>query len=339
MLYPPAMRHAAAVLLALLALPSGACGPGSPGDDDSAADDDTADDDTGPPPACWDDLAPGAVETVVSGLDGGTEGISFHEGRLWVTRPDALVEVLPSGEVVPHAPFEAALGLAPAQGGLLVADPGEFTFDGSGDDGRLWYASLGGTFTRELAAGMPNPNFVAATPWGAVLVSDDTGDPLYQVDYQSSDPGEVTVWTDAVPSANGMAFSADAASLYAVSTFAPDAPVWRVAVEADGTAGEAEVLAHLPAGSTPDGVALDVEGGLWVAANLAGQIWRVDTATGDAAPFADSLDTPASLAFGAGDDWDPCSIYFTELYGDGVDRLAVGVEGLPVPVAVAPPDF
>ena len=110
-------------------------------------------------------------------------------------------------------------------------------------------------------------------------------------------------------------------------------------MEGDGTAGTAEVLAHLPAGSTPDGVALDAEGGLWVAANLAGQIWRVDTATGDAAPFADGLDTPASLAFGAGDDWDPCSIYFTELYGDGVDRLAVGVEGLPVPVAVAPPDF
>lgn len=72
--------------------------------------------------------------------------------------------------VLARAAFDHAIGLAPAVGGLLLTDPGEFTFDGTGDDGRLWYASRVAGDATVLGTGIPKPNFVAAAPRGGALV-------------------------------------------------------------------------------------------------------------------------------------------------------------------------
>jgi sugar lactone lactonase YvrE len=220
---------------------------------------------------------------------------------------------------------------------VLVADPGEFTFDGSGDDGALRYVSLVPGFTLPLATGMPNPNFVVATSWGDVLVSDDTGETIYAIGYDAGKTDGVRPWLEGVPSPNGMGWAPDGEALYVVTTFTPDPPLWRVPVDG-GVPGTPEVVTTLPTGAAPDGLAVDADGGVWVAANLDGEVVRVDPQSGEATAVGRGLDTPASLAFGAGDGFDPCSIYFTELFGTGVGRLAVGVEGAPVPVAPAPPD-
>ena len=299
--------------------------------------DDTTPSDTADP-ACWDDLARGEALTLASGFDAGTEGIAFVDGHLLVSFPSGVVEVDGAGTVGVSTPLDHALGLTPAVGGVLVADPGEFTFDGSGDDGHLRYVSLVPGYSADLAGGMPNPNFVVATPWGEVLVSDDTGETLYAVDY-SRGSGVVRVWLDGVPSPNGMAFSPDGSVLYVASTFVSDPPIWAIPVGTDATPGAPESIATLDTGVAPDGLAVDVNGGIWVAANLSGEIVHVDPADGSTTRLVHDLPTPASLAFGQGDAFDPCSIYATSLYGDTVSRIATGVQGLPVPQAVAPPDI
>lgn len=295
------------VLLLLLACTGGA---------DSAAPDSASS-------ACWDDLPAGEVTTFADGFAAGTEGVAFSGGALYVSFPTGVAQLGPDGVQLASTALDHALGLAPAAGGVLVADPGEFTLDGSGDDGHLRFVDAAGAVT-DLAAGMPNPNFVTATPWGDVLVSDDTGDVIYAVD----SAGSVRAWLDGVPSPNGMAFSPAGDALYVVSTFTPDPPLWRVPVGVDGSTGTPEVLTTFATASAPDGVAVDVAGNAWVALNLAGELVRVNPDSGEATTFVTDMPTPASLAFGAAADFDPCSLYVSSLYGDTVSRVSTGTAGL-----------
>lgn len=274
---------------------------------------------------CRGDLAPGAVEEVATGFTSGTEGLSFVGGRLFVSVPDGVMEVLPDGTVARLATTTSALGLAPWSGGLAVAAPGAFTLDGSGDDGEVLHVGLDGVVD-PLAQGLPNPNFVVATPWGSLLVDDDTNETIWQL----GDTGALP-WLDGVPSPNGMGFSPDGRTLYVVSTFVSDPPLWAVPIGADGAPGTPVALATLPTASTPDGLAVAADGSVVVAANLAGELVAVDPNTGATTTLASGLDTPASIAFGDGETWDACSLYATSLYGDAVVRVGLDRAGPIVP--------
>lgn len=262
--------------------------------------------------------APGEPTVLADGFADGTEGIAFSGDTLYVAEPEGVVTVGVDGAVTPLADVPAALGLAPAsQGGVHVADPGVFDFSGDDDDGVLHHLASDGTLTT-LAAGMPNPNFVLAAPWGDLLVSDDTGDTVYEVDPQ----GGVSPWLGSVPSPNGMAWSGD--TLLVVSTMVPEPPLWAVPV-ADGVAGEPVPVRVFDTGDAPDGVAVDSAGGAWVALNLVDELVRVDVATGEVTDVVEGITAPASLAFGAAEGFDPCSLYVTELRGERVWRVPVAV--------------
>ena len=66
-------------------------------------------------------------------------------------------------------------------------------------------------------------------------------------------------------------------------------------------------------------------------APMAAAIWRVDGAASEMqdGELVASLKFPASLAFGRGPGFDPCSLYVTQLAADGVIRVAVGSPGAP----------
>ena len=90
-----------------------------------------------------------------------------------------------------------------------------------------------------------------------------------------------------------------------------------------------EIL-QLGQASTPDGIAVDVDGMVYVAANIPGQIWRVDGAADSLQRgelVAEGVASVASLAFGNGPGFDPCSLYVTQLFGSQVIRVGVGVPG------------
>jgi sugar lactone lactonase YvrE len=166
---------------------------------------------------------------------------------------------------------------------------------------------------------MPNPNFLVNLD-GTVLVSDDTA-AIY---------ANGATWLDAVPSPNGMGILGD--TLYVVSTFEPEPPLWAVPL-VDGVPGEPTVVTRFDTGSAPDGLAIDADGGVWVALNLDGELVRVDPTTGTITDRVTGLTTPASLTFG-GDD--PCSLYVTELYGDTVWRVPTAYTGAVVTPWEAP---
>lgn len=271
--------------------------------------------------ACATDIDIGEVQAFGEETPSTTEGITFDaDGNLYVgTRyteaNDELLDVSPAGTFESIAEEESILGLESHENGiiacgvrtgkLLLIDPETGQVD---------------TITDQLG----EPNFVVTTAWDTMLVSDDRNgeDTIYEVTWE----GDVSTWVDGVPSPNGMVFSLDGSTLYVATTFEDPPGLWRVPVMGDGTAGTPDKWVTFPSGSTPDGVAIDSEGNVYVALNLLGEIAKVDTEGNDSI-IATGVRTTASLAFGQGE-FDPCSIYSTNLFGTQLWRVGIGVLGV-----------
>ena len=310
---------------------TGAAGEASAGGGSTVADESSTSSTTGPVAGCWDDLAVGEVEVVYDGFAGGSEGISFGaEGQLIATtieNGEGTLWALSGGEATAFAQVPYALGLAPrANGGFVVASIGELMEP----DGGVYEVSAGGEATL-LVDGIDSPNFIPLAPDGSTLVSDDFDTRVFHI----AADGTVTTVIENVPSPNGMAYSPDASAFYVASTFDSAGQLTRYDVGDDGLPVEAtgvEIM-HAGAGQFPDGIAVDADGFVYVLANLSGSIWRVDGAATDLQPgevVVEGLDSPASMAFGRGDDFDPCSAYITELRGTRVVRVPLGVAGAPL---------
>ena len=278
------------------------------------------------PTLCWTDLAFGAQEDFYKGFAGGSEGIAFGaDGRLYVTTEGTVWQLNSAGEASVFAEMPDPVGLAGlADGGFIVASFGE----SQAPDGSVYRIDAGGNPTM-IAAGIDDANFITIAPDGSALVSDAFDTRVFRVTLA----GEVSVVLN-VDSPNGMAYGPDGKSFFVASTFTTDAQVTRFDVDADGAPIEAtglEIL-HLGPGSTPDGIAVSADNQVYVAANLGGAIWRVDGAASEMqdGELVASLKFPASLAFGRGPGFDPCSLFVTQLAADGVIRVAVGSPGAPL---------
>jgi gluconolactonase len=125
--------------------------------------------------------------------------------------------------------------------------------------------------------------------------------------------GETSVWSTDLPRyPNGICLAADGRSLYVVESYLPGVSL--VPIEPDGSAGRPTPICELPL-SVPDGVALDVDGTLYVSCYRPDRIYRIHVG-----------ETPEVLA----DDWQgvvlnaPTNVAFV---GDELDRLAVANVG------------
>ncbi len=272
-----------------------------------------------PEPSCPDSV-PGAVHLFADGF-AGTEGITFSDdGRLFAGDGTVLVELQPDGAWDVIADVPGIIGLAYWDGRVIAA-----TSDSGDADGRDGVFSIDpdtGEVTR-IGPGLEGANFVTVTPWDTLIVSDPNVDKLFEL----TADGTVTTWLDGLESPNGTAFSADGDTLWAVSTYANPAPVWRIPVT-DGTAGTAVAITEYEPAIVPDGVAVGAGGDLYVALILGGFL-DVVSADGSRETVAADIGAPASVAFGEGDAWDLCSIYSTSLFSDELFRVEVGEVGLP----------
>lgn len=127
---------------------------------------------------------------------------------------------------------------------------------------------------------------------------------------------------------NGMCLSADGRWLYVVESSPP--LISRVAINADGSAGERQVLVELPR-QVPDGVAFDINGDLYISLYNPNIIYRL-TATGKLIMLYDDweqlmLVAPTNIAFGGRD---MKTLIIASLCGWSVHTAPMAVPGLPV---------
>jgi gluconolactonase len=282
-----------------------------------------------PAVVCLSSAAPGTV-SVFAPQVGASEGIAFLNGKLYIAGGDGIRVLSATGAATMLAGVPQTVGMVAWNDALYVASQSDGTVNGSfcspSNHGAIWKVTTDGQ-SSVFARGFISPNFLVVTPWNTLLVSDDcsTNTNIYEVDAT----GNRSVWNTTVVSANGMAFDTTFSSLFVATTFVSHPPLYEIAVNPDHSAGAATVLHTYESGTTPDGVAIDTAGNIYVALNLAGRIDQV-APDGTDRPFAAGMKAPASLAFGNGPAFDPCSLYVTSLAGPDVYQVTVGATGLPL---------
>lgn len=144
-----------------------------------------------------------------------------------------------------------------------------------------------------FAEGLGMANGVARGPDGAIYASNDFGVKLDRIFGGVVDHG----WAE-VNSANGLVVDRAGRYLYAAQTFqAPE--IARIEI------ADPSKVTTFAAGSPEDGPAIldgmtrDRRGNLFVAANVGGQVWRVDR-SGRVCILARGLRNPSAVAFGRG---------------------------------------
>ena len=261
------------------------------------------------------------------------EGLAVHpDGSVWCGgERGQIFRVDPDGtaivEVGSTGGFSLGMAFDRAAKHLYVCDlkhAAVFRVDTTtGSVGRFADGAPAGTFKI--------PNYPAFDAVDRLYVSDShafgfPGPGVWRVDPE----GRAELWYDRdVIFANGLAVAADGRSLFVAETFA--SKVFRLPIREDGSPGEREDVAQLH-GSLPDGLALDVEGNLYVGCYEPSRVLRihpsgqVETLYHDVT--AHTLAHPTNVAFRG------TTMFTSNLGRWHLTRLEVAVEGLKLPIGV-----
>lgn len=250
-------------------------------------------------PTCPD--APTA--RVIADRQGSLEAVAVDDGgRIFYSATDSkAIMRIDAPEAAPVAVtggIEAPGGLVFDDDGSLVAAEGNSLLNGVLGNlvglARLWRIDPDTGARTLVAEGLSMGNGLARGPDGAFYASDDMGLPLDRIRGSEVERG----WA-IVLSANGLAVDPSGDWLYAAQTFAPAAIV-RInlhdprEIHTWARPGLLDIAAGL------DGMTIDAAGRLYVAANLAGEVWRVG-ADRSICALARGLDQPSAVAL-RGDD-------------------------------------
>ncbi len=218
-------------------------------------------------------------------------------------------------------------------GGIYLCDPSNQCVYVARDDGCLSVLSTG-----TAARPMSLPNYPVFAVDGSLLVSDsgtweDASGRIYRIGVD----GSTEVWTDAAPHfTNGLAIDAKGEFLYVAESTLPG--VSRIRINADGSAGEREVVVMMP-GTVPDGLAFDVEGGLYIACYRPDRVYRL-APSGDLDIVADDFQgtevgAPTNVAFGGAD---MRTLFIASLARWHVGAIDVPIPGMPLnrPQGISP---
>jgi sugar lactone lactonase YvrE len=220
-----------------------------------------------------------------------------------------------------------------------VACTGGFTLGVALDGAGALYScdlALGAVFKLDLASGalerfasgMRVPNFpVVDARRGCLYVSDsydaaEAGPGIWRIALET---GAAELWyAQPLVFANGMALAPGGDALYVVETWAQR--VVRVPIGADGRAGRPEPVVE-GIERVPDGIAVDVDGRLYVACYEPSRVYRCDPVTGEVElllddPTAHVLCHPTNCAFRG------TELFMANLGRWHLTRVDVGVEGL-----------
>jgi gluconolactonase len=192
---------------------------------------------------------------------------------------------------------------------------------------------------RRYADGAPDepivaPNHLAFDSRGNLYVSDCGR--WKQHDgriYRIRPGGEAEIWCSTLSTMpNGVCLGPGEEHLYVAMTLAPPR-ISRVAIRADGSAGEVEDVCIID-GTLPDGLAFDENGDLYVVTYRPDAVYRIRAGSSEAELYAHDpegtlLDAPTNLAFGE-IDGEP-RLFAANIGGWHIAELAVPAPGLPLP--------
>ncbi|MFP4248633.1 MAG: SMP-30/gluconolactonase/LRE family protein, partial [Armatimonadota bacterium] len=122
---------------------------------------------------------------------------------------------------------------------------------------------------------------------------------------------------------NGLALTEDASQLYVVETHRQQVVIYDVGD--DGALNGPDVFAETPGGVGGDGMALDVDGNVYVAHFGMGEIAVFDVEGTRVGALPAGGEKPTNVAFG---DNDMRGLYVTEVESGAVYRIEPGPEGL-----------
>jgi sugar lactone lactonase YvrE len=230
-----------------------------------------------------------------------------HNRILRLDRPGGPVRVLVDG-------IDAPGGLVMDGAGRLIAGFGDSAAAGNADDGRAGLERIDpDTGERRLITrGLGMANGVARGPDGTLYATNDFAGDVDRIRGGRVEPD----WAK-VESANGVAVDTANRFLYVVQTFRGTG-VFRVDLQ---DPAQVTTYASPPAAEgNPllDGMVRDGADRLYVAANGAGEVWRVDTDRAICA-LARGLSGPSMVAFGGGRDFPTGNLYAVTFGGDVVE--------------------
>lgn len=269
----------------------------------------------------------------LSTLSALASGLDHPEGVCWA--PDGKVYATgEAGQVYRIDPTDGSfsqiattggfgLGIAAdAESNLYVCDMGVKAVMRIAPDGGVSEYSRGAS-----SEPLTVPNFLVFDAAGNLYVSNSGGWGAGSGSIQRITPdGRSEVWSRAAAGfTNGLALSPDGRYIYAVESTPP--LISRIAIAADGTAGDYEVVVTLP-DTVPDGIAFDSTGGLFVACFAPDRIYRLAPDGTLETMFDDwqrmVLNAPTNLAFiGEGREM----LAIASLGGYSVMKVDVGVIG------------
>jgi sugar lactone lactonase YvrE len=238
------------------------------------------------------------------------------------------------------APGEQPTTIAtiPEPGGLAIDDVGRILV-GSGDglatgavgnlmpSASLMRVAPDGGPVEVVARGLQMANGIVRAADGTVYASSDVG---LGVDRVAPD-GKVTVRWTTVISSNGLAIDRAQRYLYAAQTFTP-AAIARIDLRDPSKVQTFATPEFDDMAAGPDGMTIDGKDRLYVAAQIPGAIWRVDTDRRVCA-VATGLKNPSAVAFGHGERG------FSEgrLFSVGFDGTLAELPGGRLPATTTPP--
>jgi hypothetical protein len=276
--------------------------------------------------------APWTQRTVKSGL-GSLENLEFDgDGGLLISASDhdAIERMTPDGKVTTLVPDVTSPGGQRVRGRTLFFNTGDSAQAGllNQPSGTIERFDLDTGKRSTYASGLTMPNGLAILPNGDFVTSRDLGSGTGITRIPHDDPAHPqTNWAQ-LNDQNGMAVDPTGTWLYADQTFTMDSNVLRIRI---ANPSETAVVASLADGGPKglDDLTIDRDGILYVAANLTGEVFRLDPASGRHCAIATGLQNPSSLKFGRGPGWAAGSLYVV-----GFDGL---VRELTPPAKPAPP--
>jgi sugar lactone lactonase YvrE len=240
------------------------------------------------------------ARTVLSG-QGVLESVIADErgGLLYTdTSADALMRLDGPGAVPEQVAggIDQPGGLLPEPGGTVLVGQGDGFVNGAFGNviglANLLRVNPATGAVSTFATGLSMANGLARGPGGEIYASDDAGTAIDRVA-----GGQVQRGWSSVISSNGLAVDSEGEHLFAAQTFQP-AAIQRIDLSNPGnvvpylTAAPADIAAGL------DGITIDQDDRLFVAANGGGQVWRVNT-DGSYCALATGLLLPSAVAFGS----------------------------------------